>query len=84
MILADKITKKYNKTLILDSLTLEIPDGSIFGLVGANGAGKSTLMRIICGVLRADCGTVTIDGEDILKKPSVKGRLAFVRTSRIL
>lgn len=41
MILADKITKKYNKTLILDSLTLEIPDGSIFGLVGANGAGKS-------------------------------------------
>ena len=78
MILADKITKKYNKTLILDSLTLEIPDGSIFGLVGANGAGKSTLMRIICGVLRADCGTVTIDGKDILKKPSVKGRLAFV------
>lgn len=78
MIQADKVTKRYNKSAVLNALSLEIPDGSIFGLVGVNGAGKSTLMRLICGVLRADSGTITVDGEDISKNPAAKGKLAFV------
>ena len=79
MIQADKVTKKYNKSAVLNALSLEIPDGSIFGLVGVNGVGKSTLMRLICGVLRADSGIITIDGEYISKNPAAKVKLAFVR-----
>lgn len=47
----------------LDGLSLSIPQGSVYGLLGANGAGKSTLLRIIAGLLRQDRGSVRIFGE---------------------
>jgi ABC-2 type transport system ATP-binding protein len=46
----------------LDGLSLAIPRGGIFGLLGANGAGKSTLMRIVAGLVFADCGEVRLFG----------------------
>lgn len=47
----------------LDGLSLSVPQGSVYGLLGANGAGKSTLLRIIAGLIQPDRGSVRILGE---------------------
>jgi len=49
----------------LKSINLEIRRGEIFGLLGPNGAGKTTLINIICGIVTASGGSVTVDGHDI-------------------
>ena len=51
----------------LKSINLDIADGEIFALLGPNGAGKTTLINIICGIVVATAGTVTVDGHDIIK-----------------
>lgn len=56
------ISKKYGKALVLDNVSLGIPKGSIFGLVGRNGAGKTTLMRIITGLSEPTSGSYSISG----------------------
>mgnify|MGYP003638030722 FL=1 len=51
----------------LKSVDLEIEKGEIFALLGPNGAGKTTLISIVCGLVNASGGTVTIDGHDIVR-----------------
>jgi len=51
----------------LGTVDLEIEQGEIFALLGPNGAGKTTLISIICGLVTASGGTVTVDGHDIVK-----------------
>src|SRR5215470_16899653 len=51
----------------LKKINLDIRRGEIFALLGPNGAGKTTLIGIICGLLKASTGTVTVDGHDIVK-----------------
>ena len=50
----------------LKHLDLDIHEGEIFALLGPNGAGKTTLIGIICGIVNASSGTVTIDGHDVV------------------
>ncbi|MFK8001634.1 MAG: ABC transporter ATP-binding protein [Polyangiales bacterium] len=56
------VVKRYGKERGLDGLDLEVPRGSVFGLVGPNGAGKTTTFGIVSGALRADAGSVDILG----------------------
>ena len=56
------LCKDYGKAHVLKNVTLDIPAGSIFGLVGRNGAGKTTLMRIITGLAKPTSGTYSISG----------------------
>ena len=59
--------------------TLEVSSGSIFGLLGPNGAGKTTLIKIICGLVLPDAGTVTVHGVDAIRQANiVKPHLAYV------
>lgn len=51
----------------LKDINLDIARGKIFALLGPNGAGKTTLISIVCGLVRASGGTVTVDGHDIAK-----------------
>ncbi|MBT2185418.1 ABC transporter ATP-binding protein [Sphingobium nicotianae] len=51
----------------LGTIDLDVAEGEIFALLGPNGAGKTTLISIICGIVNASSGTVTVDGEDIIK-----------------
>ena len=51
----------------LQSIDLEIRKGEILALLGPNGAGKTTLISIVCGIVTASSGSVTVDGHDIVK-----------------
>jgi ABC-2 type transport system ATP-binding protein len=55
------VSKRYPHFL-LDNVSLELPEGSILGFIGANGAGKSTTIRILMGLVRQDSGTVRVLG----------------------
>lgn len=73
------LTKRYGKFLALDHLNLHIAPGEIFGFVGPNGAGKTTTMRIVCGLLRADEGTVRVNGVDVMERPvKMKREIGYV------
>ncbi|HEY5560549.1 MAG TPA: ABC transporter ATP-binding protein [Clostridiaceae bacterium] len=56
---------KFENFKALDGVSLSIRRGEIFGLLGTNGAGKTTLIKVMAGLLQADCGTGTILGFDI-------------------
>lgn len=71
------ITKKFEHFTCLDQVSMTIPDGTIYGLVGENGAGKSTLLRLIAGVYRADEGEIRIDGEKITEV-AVKEKIFYM------
>jgi branched-chain amino acid transport system ATP-binding protein len=55
---------------ILRDVSLELPDGSMTGLIGRNGAGKTTLMKSIMGMLKVSNGEVNLDGIDLLAMPT--------------
>ena len=59
----------YGGIRALRGVDLEVPDGKIVTLIGANGAGKSTLLRTISGLVKADSGSITSDGVELLGKP---------------
>jgi ABC-2 type transport system ATP-binding protein len=62
------LSKKYASGFqALKSINLAIRRGEIFALLGPNGAGKTTLISIICGIVSASEGTVSVDGHDIIK-----------------
>ncbi len=64
---------------VLDSVTLTVQRGEIFGLVGANGAGKTTLLKILSTVLLPDHGSATVDGLDVVSQAAlVRTKLAVV------
>ena len=60
----DGVTKQFGTHLAVSNLALEIPRGSIYGLLGPNGSGKTTTLRMIMGILRPDRGSVTLLGGD--------------------
>lgn len=61
------LTKRFKKKVAVNNVTLELHPG-ITALLGVNGSGKTTLMRMIATVLEPSEGTITADGEDIIKK----------------
>ena len=69
MVLIESITKHFGVNTALDSVSLTVSPGCIYGLVGTNGSGKSTLLRLISGVYSADGGQVTVDGEPVALTP---------------
>src|SRR3954471_12335374 len=63
----NQLTKTYASGFqALKSIDLEIRRGEIFALLGPNGAGKTTLINIVCGIVNASSGSVTVDGHDIV------------------
>ena len=56
----------------LRGIDMEVPDGKIVTLIGANGAGKSTALRTISGLVKAERGSVTYDGAELLGQPIYK------------
>ena len=65
-----ELTKRFSHVTALDRLSVEIPEGSVFGVIGPNGAGKSTLMRLLVDVLKPTSGHSEVLGQD----PRVGGK----------
>lgn len=64
-IVTEGISKKYGDITALDGVTLSVPSGMLFGLIGPDGAGKTTLYKILSTLLLPDNGAATINGMDI-------------------
>src|SRR5256885_407580 len=64
-----QLSRRFDTKTALDAVTLSIPRGAVYGLVGANGAGKTTLIKHILGLLRAQSGSVRIFGLDPVGDP---------------
>lgn len=71
MLTLKNLTKSYSRGHVkaVDSLNLQIGAGEIFGFIGPNGAGKTTTIKMICGILTPDEGSVEIAGFDMAKQP---------------
>jgi ABC-2 type transport system ATP-binding protein len=73
------VTRKFGAKRALDNVTLAVPRGVVFGLVGANGAGKTTLIRHILGLLKAQSGSVRVFGLDPVQQPvAVLSRIGYL------
>src|SRR5882724_6157379 len=60
------LTKRYGSLIALDSLTLRLDPGDVFGFIGPNGAGKSTTMKILAGLLSPTSGSATVLGKNVV------------------
>ena len=75
------VTKSYNKNTVkaVDSLTMTVNNGEIFGFLGPNGAGKTTSIRMLTGILQPDEGELLLDGISIKERPiAAKRTFAFI------
>ena len=64
------LTKRFDKTTAVDSINVTFQDGKLTGLLGPSGCGKSTTLRTIAGQVKAQAGSITYNGEELLGKPS--------------
>lgn len=78
MIQVEKLTKKFEDFTALDSISIHVDKGSVYGLVGPNGAGKSTLIRHLTGVYRPNSGNVLINGQPVYENPVLKEKIAYI------
>ncbi len=65
MIRLAKVTKAFSSRVLLDAVDLQLQPGETFGLIGPGASGKSVLLKLLCGLVRADEGSVTVFGEDM-------------------
>ncbi|WP_295835716.1 ATP-binding cassette domain-containing protein [uncultured Microbacterium sp.] len=77
------VSKTFGDLRAVDAIDLTVPAGSFYGLVGPNGAGKTTTLSIIAGLLRADAGSVTINGVDARKRAREAKKLIGVLPDRL-
>jgi len=68
-LVAREIERYYGHWKVVDRVTIEVQRGQVVGLLGPNGAGKTTTFYLIVGLLRADGGTISVDGRDITRTP---------------
>ena len=72
IITAENITKRFTGHTALDNVSIEIPQGAVYGLLGPNGAGKTTLIRVINRITIPDEGRVLFEGEPIRQEDIYK------------
>ena len=79
MLKIENLVKTYGRFTAVDHLSLELEKGDIYGFVGPNGAGKTTTMRIAATLMKADSGTVRVDGINAAEHPvEVRGKLGYM------
>lgn len=81
LLTARGIKKRFGGLTAINSLDLDVPRGSVFGLMGPNGAGKSALLNVITGLYEADGGTVRLDEHELVgMSPHAISRIGIART----
>ncbi|HEV3024289.1 MAG TPA: ABC transporter ATP-binding protein [Pirellulales bacterium] len=80
-----RVTRQFGNKTALDDVSLTVPRGGVFGLIGGNGAGKTTLIKHILGLFRAQSGTVQVFGLDPVTNPvGTLGRIGYLSEDRDL
>lgn len=78
-VVIDKLTKKFGDFTAVNSISLTVGYGEIFGFLGANGAGKTTAIRMLCGLLLPTSGTGTVNGIDVKRYPEkIKASIGYM------
>ncbi len=70
MIVLDRVSQRYNGQSVLDDVTINLGEQGVTALIGPNGAGKSTLFGLVGRLIKADEGSVSVDGLDVTKAAS--------------
>ncbi len=84
-IVAEGLTKRYGSLTAVDHVTMNIPEGRVFGLLGPNGAGKTTIIKLLTGLTDLTEGEATVAGFDVRRQPmQVKMRIGWVAAEVIL
>src|ERR1700686_2919765 len=79
------LSRRFGSKTVLSDVSLRVPRGKVFGLVGENGAGKTTLIKHILGLLRAESGSVRVFGLDPAVDPTgALARLGYLSENRDL
>ena len=78
MIEVRNVMKEFDGFRALDDMSMTVPTGAVYGLVGPHGAGKSTIIRHLTGIYRQNAGEITIDGAPVFENPEVKSRIAYI------
>ena len=78
MIKLENVTKTFDDYKALDNFTLNVPKGTIYGLMGLNGSGKTTIIKHLAGFLSPDCGIVSIDGKDVINNEDIKQKVSII------
>src|SRR5580700_7331766 len=80
-----RLTRQFGNKTALDDVSLAVPRGGVFGLIGGNGAGKTTLIKHILGLLKAQTGSVRVFGFDPVQNPvGTLGRIGYLSEDRDL
>lgn len=78
MIEINDISKSFEDILAVDRVSVKMKENTVFGLIGTNGAGKSTVLRMVAGVLKADKGTIEVDGIPVYDNIEAKKKIFFI------
>lgn len=74
----ERVSKRFGGQTTVDRVSLEVPTGELFVLLGASGSGKSTILRLISGLIEPDEGVIKLGGKDITALPPQKRDVGFV------
>ena len=78
MLKMHEVTKTFGSFTAISNLNMTVPKGAVYGLVGPNGAGKSTAIRLLTGIYRPDCGSISLAGAPVYENPTAKSRMCYI------
>lgn len=83
VLVLEGLSKHFDATFAVDSVSLSVSSGTIFGIVGPNGAGKTTTLSMVTGLLRPDAGRIHVHGADVWSDPATAKRNMGVLPDRL-
>ena len=78
LITAKDVVKKFDKFTALNHFNMNVPEGSIYGLVGPNGSGKTTTIKHLIGMYKQDDGEILVNDEKVYDNEKVKSKIAYI------
>jgi len=79
MLVAANLTRRFGDRVAVDDVSFQVAQGETYGLLGPNGAGKTTTIRLVCGLLSADSGDVSVAGMPVsTSAPKAKAHIGYV------